>query len=385
MKISVVKERRAHETRVALSPEVVQKLVAQGHEVILEQGAGDHSNMTDAAYQEAGACVVESYEKAVKNTELLIKIQPPCSPEHSKFDEISPLPEGCMLIGILAPYVHRNLFSYYEKKKMTCFSLDLAPRTTQVQSMDVLSSQSNLGGYRAVIEAAAAFNRAFPLMMTAAGTVPPARVLILGAGVAGLQAITTAKRLGAIVTAFDVRESVKKEVEALGARFICVPTKATTEDAQGYATEMEAAYKAQQAVMIQEALLHHDIIISTALIPGLPAPLLITHDMVKKMKPGSVIVDMAVEAGGNCADTQMGKIIDTPQGIKILGYPNLASRVPRDASALYARNILSFLEVALIQIGNTYDLNLDQEIVNATLLVKEGAVVQKGFQKALSA
>lgn len=380
MKISVPKERRDHETRVALSPEIVKKLVAQGHTVCVEKGAGFKASMPDHAYADAGATLVGGYDATVKDADLVIKVQPPLSPQNKLYDEISPLPEGCTILGILAPYVHENLFHAYAEKKLTCFSLDLAPRITRAQSMDVLSSQSNLGGYRAVIEAAEAFNRAFPLMMTAAGTVPPARVLILGAGVAGLQAIATAKRLGAIVSAFDVRETAKEQVESLGARFISVEAEEQAEDQSGYAKEMSQSYKTRQSDRIREALEQHDIVISTALIPGLPAPVLISREMLDIMKPGSIIVDMAVEAGGNCEASKLGKVVETPHGVKVIGYPNLPSRVPKDASALYARNILSFLEAALNDTKTDFELESDDAIIKATLLTKRGDIVHENFR-----
>lgn len=380
MRIAVPKERRPHETRVSLSPEVVRKLVAKGHTVTVEKGAGTPSSMRDEAYQEAGATLAETYDETVQTAELVIKVQPPLASEDKGQDEITALPEGCCLLGILAPYAHQDLFAAYDRKKITSFALDLAPRITRAQSMDVLSSQSNLGGYRAVIEAATAFNRAFPMMMTAAGTVPPARVLILGAGVAGLQALATAKRLGAIVSAFDVRESAREQVESLGASFISVPTEESAEDSRGYAKQMDSAYQERQSAQIQEALARHDIVITTALIPGLPAPILITTPMLKEMKPGSIIVDMAVEAGGNCEASRIGEIFETPEGIKIIGYPNLPSRVPRDASALYARNMASFLDVILSDDRGSLNFASQDEILKATLLTKEGTLVHENFR-----
>lgn len=385
MKIAIPKERRKHENRVALSPEVVEKLLKQGHDITVQTKAGEASSMTDEAYQEAGARIEKTYEKTVEQADLVIKVQPPCSQDDGEIDELSALPDGCTLLGILAPYVHQNLFPLYQQKKMTCFSLDLAPRITRAQSMDVMSSQSNLGGYRAVIEAANAFNRAFPMMMTAAGTVPPARALILGAGVAGLQAIATAKRLGAIVSAFDVRESAKEQVESLGGRFIAVSAEEPTEDTGGYAKEMGANYKARQSDKIKEALSQHDIVITTALIPGLPAPKLVTKEMIKVMKPGSILVDMAVEAGGNCEVSRLGQIYTTDNGVKIIGYPNLPSRVPRDASSLYARNIKSFLDVAFPEDSQPSEAVYEDDIVKATLLVKSGSVVHENFKKEIQA
>jgi NAD(P) transhydrogenase subunit alpha len=317
MKLTVLKERRPYETRVAATPETVKKLIALGFQIVVEKGAGDASSFVDKAYEEAGATLAHTPQEALKNAQVVLKVRAPMTKEEGE-DEVSLLPEGGLLLGILQPYEKQTLLKDYNKHKVTSFALELIPRITRAQAMDVLSSQSNLAGYRAVIEASSSFPRAFPMMMTAAGTIAPARVLILGAGVAGLQALATAKRLGAIVSVFDVRAAAKEQVQSLGGTFVEVESQETGEAAGGYAKEMSEDYKGRQAAKIREVLQKSDIAITTALIPGKPAPRLLTTDMVKGMKPGSVIVDLAVEAGGNCEGSVVGQVVET-QGIKIIG------------------------------------------------------------------
>jgi H+-translocating NAD(P) transhydrogenase subunit alpha len=379
VKIAVLKEVRPYEARVALSPDMVKKVCALGHQIVVEEGAGLGSSFTDEAYTQAGATLFADLKKGLADVDVALKVQPPLVDKDR--DEISALREGACLIGILAPHSHKDNFTLYNKKKLTTFSLEMVPRITRAQSMDVLSSQSNLAGYRAVIEGAALFDRAFPMMMTAAGTVAPARVLVLGAGVAGLQAIATAKRLGAIVSAFDVRDAVKEQVESLGGIFVGVPAQASGEDAGGYAKEMDDAYKARQAAKIKETLATQDIVITTALIPGMPAPRLISQDMLEIMKPGSVIVDMAVESGGNCALSKLGQVVVTPKGVKIAGHANLPSRISRDASALYARNMLNFLTLLLPQEGEVLVIDQGDEILEKTLLTQGGSTVHSQFKE----
>ena len=280
---------------------------------------------------------------------------------------------------MLNPHQNADLIDAYNKRKITAFSLELAPRITRAQALDVLSSQSNLAGYRAVIEAASVFTRAFPMMMTAAGTIPPARVMILGAGVAGLQALATAKRLGAIVSVFDVRAAAKEQVESLGGTFVEVDSDESGEGTGGYAKEMSDAYKARQAAKIKEVLQKSDIAISTALIPGRPAPRLLTADMVKGMKPGSVIVDLAVESGGNCEGSVVGEVINK-DGVSIIGYANMPGRIPTDASALYARNLLHLLTLCVDKDKKTLALNWEDEIIQAIALTHDGKNL-KGAQK----
>jgi NAD(P) transhydrogenase subunit alpha len=367
MKIAVLKERRPFETRVAATPETVKKLTGLGFQVVVEKGAGEHSHFPDAAYEAAGAILAATAKKATDGAGVVLKVQAPMTKKDGGEDEISHLPEGSLLIGLLSPLSKPKLIEDYKKHKITAFSLENVPRITRAQAMDVLSSQSNLAGYRAVIEAAQVFSRAFPMMMTAAGTIPPARVLILGAGVAGLQAVATAKRLGAIVSVFDVRAAAKEQVESLGGTFVEVESQEKGEAAGGYAKEMSEDYKARQAAKIKEVLQKSDIVITTALIPGKPAPRLITADMVAGMKPGSVIVDLAVESGGNCEGSVLGEIVDK-KGVQIVGHANMPGRIPTDASALYARNLLNLLTLCVDK--GSLVIPWDDEIIQAITVVK---------------
>jgi NAD(P) transhydrogenase subunit alpha len=365
MKLAVLKERRSGESRVAATPETVKKLMALGFDVSVEKGAGEGSHIPDEAYANAGAKIESTVKKVLEGAQVILKVLAPME------EEISTLPEGALLLGILQPYTMQNLLPAYNKQKLTTFALELLPRISRAQAMDVLSSQSNLAGYRAVIEASTAFERAFPMMMTAAGTIAPARVLILGAGVAGLQAVATAKRLGAIVSVFDVRAAAKEQVESLGASFVEVESKETGEAAGGYAKEMSDEYKALQAAKIKEILGKSDIAISTALIPGKPAPRLITKEMIEGMKPGSIIVDLAVEAGGNVEGSELNKIVEK-KGVKIIGYPNMAGRIPTDASSVYARNLLNLLAICVDSQAKSLKINWEDEIIQAITLTHAG-------------
>ncbi|MDZ4322530.1 MAG: Re/Si-specific NAD(P)(+) transhydrogenase subunit alpha [Alphaproteobacteria bacterium] len=371
MQIAVLKEKRPYETRVAATPETVKKLIALGFSVTVEKGAGDSSQYPDSQYEAAGAKVAASPEKTLDKAKIILKVLPPMTKKDGGEDEVKLLPEGALLIGMLQPYAKAELIEDYNKRKITAFSLELAPRITRAQAIDVLSSQSNLAGYRAVIEAANALHRAFPMMMTAAGTIAPARVLILGAGVAGLQAIATAKRLGAIVSVFDVRAAAKEQVESLGGTFVEVESEESGDAVGGYAKEMSKDYKDRQAAKIKEVIGKSDIVITTALIPGKPAPRLITADMVKGMKPGSVIVDLAVESGGNCEGSVVGEVVEK-DGVKILGYANMPGRIPTDASAVYARNLLNLLTLCMDKDSKTLKINWDDEIIQAIALTHEG-------------
>jgi len=375
MQLTVLKERRPYETRVSATPETVKKLIALGFQVVVEKGAGEKSHFLDKAYEEAGATVAPTREKALEKARVVLKVSSPMTKEDGGEDEVSLLPEGALLLGLLQPFGKPSLIEGYNKRKITTFSLERMPRITRAQAMDVLSSQSNLAGYRAVIEAANSFERAFPMMMTAAGTIAPARVLILGAGVAGLQAIATAKRLGAIVSVFDVRAAAKEQVQSLGGTFIEVESQEAGEAAGGYAKEMSEDYKARQAAKIKEVLQKSDIAISTALIPGKPAPRLLTADMIKGMKPGSVIVDLAVESGGNCEGSVLGKVVET-HGVKIIGYENMPGRIPTDASAVYARNILNLLTLCMDKESKSLKINWEDEIIQAIALTHEGKKFQ---------
>jgi NAD(P) transhydrogenase subunit alpha len=377
VQLTVLKERRIYETRVAATPETVKKLIALGFQVVVEKGAGESAHYPDKAYEEAGATLAPNAKKALEKADVVLKVGPPMTKEDGGEDEVSLLPEGTLLLGILQPHGKQALLEGYNKRKITAFALELAPRITRAQAMDVLSSQSNLAGYRAVIEATNNFERAFPMMMTAAGTIAPARVLILGAGVAGLQAIATAKRLGAIVSVFDVRAAAKEQVQSLGGTFVEVESQETGEAAGGYAKEMSEDYKARQAAKIKEVLQKSDIAITTALIPGKPAPRLLTKDMVKGMKPGSVIVDLAVESGGNCEGSEIGKVVDV-DGVKIIGYANMPGRIPTDASAVYARNLLNLLTLCVDKDSKSLNINWEDEIIQAIALTRDGKTVVSG-------
>jgi NAD(P) transhydrogenase subunit alpha len=379
MKIAIPKERRIGETRVAASPDTVKKLVGMGFDVFVEKDAGIAASTPDEHYKEAGATIMKDFSSTVSQAQIILKVQSPLHKGEGELDEISLLPRDAILIGMLSPYSNREQLNQYVKSKITSFSLELVPRITRAQSMDVLSSQTNLAGYRAVIEAAHVFDRAFPMMMTAAGTIAPARILILGAGVAGLQAIATARRLGAIVSAFDVRAAAKEQVESLGASFVFVEADESGEGTGGYAKEMSEDYKKRQSAKIKEEIIKNDIVITTALIPGKQAPLLITEDMVQAMKPGSVVVDMAIEAGGNCSLTESGKVKEK-YGVKIVGYPQLATRVPRDSSALYARNVLNFLSLLYDKETKALKLELEDEILQAAVLTHGGKIMHPQFQ-----
>src|SRR5262245_30142250 len=304
MKLGVIKERRAHEARVAVSPETVKKLVALGPEVAVEAGAGEGASFTDEALAAAGATIVPDAAAALAGADIVLKVQRPMTRADGGVDELTLIKPGALLIGILAPHASRELIAAYAQHNIDAFAMELLPRITRAQTMDVLSSQANLAGYKAVLDAAAEFGRGFPLMMTAAGTIPPARVLVMGAGVAGLQAIATARRLGAMVSATDVRPAAKEQVASLGASFVAVEDEEfkAAETAGGYAKEMSKEYQAKQAALTAEHIARQDIVITTALIPGRPAPKLVSRDMMRSMKPGAVAVDLAVERGGNIED-----------------------------------------------------------------------------------
>ena len=378
MKIGIVKERRDGEKRVAASTDTVKKYVQMGAEVRVESGAGLSAAVTDDAYAAAGATIVKTARDALGDADVVLKVRKP------ETDEIKLLKKGALLIALMEPYKDKALIEAIAKQGVRAFSLELVPRITRAQSMDVLSSQSNLAGYRAVLDAAAEFGRAFPMMMTAAGTVPPARCLVMGAGVAGLQAIATAKRLGAVVSATDVRPAAKEQVESLGGTFVAVEDEEfkQAETAGGYAKEMSDEYKKKQAALIAETIAKQDIVITTALIPGRPAPVLVTEEMVKTMKPGSVIVDLAVEQGGNCPLSRPGEVVEA-HGVRIVGHVNVPSRVAVDASALYAKNLLNFLTPMID--GETKALKIDEEdeIIKAATVTKDGEIVNEQV-KALS-
>lgn len=374
MKIAIPKERTPGETRVAASPDVVKKYVQLGFEVVVETGAGEASSMTDAEYQAAGATIAADEAAALKDADVVVKVTRPLI--SGKTSELALMKPGTVLIAHLAALIHPDDVKAYADAGLTAFALELMPRISRAQSMDILSSQNNLAGYKAVIDGAAEFGSALPMMMTAAGTVPAAKVFIMGVGVAGLQAIATAKRLGAVVTANDVRPATKEQVESLGGKFLMVDEAAMkdAETASGYAKEMSEEYKRKAAQVVAEHVKKQDIIITTALIPGKPAPKLISEEMVKSMKPGSVIVDLAAETGGNCELTEPGKVV-VKHGVKIVGHLNVPGRLPKDASQLFAKNVLNFLTPHVDKETKALKFDWEDETVKGTLVTRDGKIV----------
>jgi NAD(P) transhydrogenase subunit alpha len=373
MLIGVPAETDPAETRVAASPETVKKLIALGAEVAVEHGAGLKAGIVDTDYQAAGARLV-SGEEAL-GADLVLKVRRPT--EH----ELALMKSGALVIATMDPYGHQDAVEAMARAGVSAFAMELMPRITRAQVMDVLSSQANLAGYRAVIDAAAEYGRAMPMMMTPAGTVPAAKLFVMGVGVAGLQAIATARRLGAIVTATDVRPATKEQVESLGAKFVAVEDDEfkQAETAGGYAKEMSDAYKAKQAALIASHIAKQDIVVTTALIPGRPAPRLVTADMVRSMRAGSVIVDIAVERGGNCELAKPGETVTSENGVKIVGYSSV-TRLAATASSLYARNLYAFVETLVDKENEALAVNWDDELVKATCLTRGGAVVHPSFQ-----
>jgi H+-translocating NAD(P) transhydrogenase subunit alpha len=386
MKVAVIKERRAHERRVAASPDTVKRMVGMGLEVVTESGAGDGASFGDPAFAAAGAAIAGDAATALSDADIVLKVQRPLIDGDDGIDELRWLKRGSVLVGLLQPTQHPADIEAYARAGISAFAMELLPRITRAQAMDVLSSQANLAGYKAVIDAADEFGRAFPMMMTAAGTIKAARVLVMGAGVAGLQAIATARRLGAIVSATDVRAAAKEQVESLGATFITVDETAarSAETAGGYAQEMGEDYQRRQREKVTEALRRTDIVICTALIPGREAPVLLTSAMVGELAPGSVIVDLAIEAGGNVEGSLPGEIVTTPNGVTIIGHVNMPSRIAVDASQLYARNLLSFLTL-LVDKDNRLKIDTGDEIIKATLLTENGAVVNPALVQPTTA
>ena len=377
MKIAIVRERFDGENRVAATPETVGKLIALGADVTVEKGAGDGSRIRDEDYKAAGAAIAASADAALKGAEVVLTVRRPSAAS------LAGVAKGALLIGALDPYGNDKDIAALAKAGVTAVSMEFMPRITRAQVMDILSSQANLAGYQAVIDAAAEFDRAMPMMMTAAGTVRPAKAFVMGAGVAGLQAIATAKRLGAVVSATDVRPAAKEQVESLGGKFIAVEDEEfkQAETAGGYAKQMSAEYQAKQAELTASHIAKQDIVITTALIPGRPAPRLITKAMVESMSPGSIIVDLAAERGGNVELTVPGKIVEH-NGVKIIGYTNVQGRIPTTASQLYARNLLAFLTTLIDAKAKVLAVNWDDELVKATVLTRDGAVVHPSFATA---
>jgi H+-translocating NAD(P) transhydrogenase subunit alpha len=379
MKIAVLKERVANEKRVAIALEVVKKLAAQGVEICIECGAGENSFISDEEYVRAGAKVSAVLLEVVADADIVLKVQP--SPlDENDLSENKFMKKGAVIIGLLSPYNNKDLLNTYAAKKITSFAMELLPRITKAQSMDVLSSQSNLSGYMSVIRAANEYGRIFPMMTTAAGSISPAKVLVLGAGVAGLQAVATAKRLGAIVSVFDVRSTAKEQVQSLGASFIEVDGKEDGSSGSGYAKEMSEEYKQKQSELIHETLKKMDIVITTALIPGKPAPRLITLKMVESMRPGSVIIDLAVSNGGNC-EAVLPEDTYVHNGVKIIGCSNLPSAVAAEASKLYSRNLYNFIEYITNKEFKEVDLNFSDEIIKSSIITHDGEIIHPNFNE----
>ncbi|MBN9546871.1 MAG: Re/Si-specific NAD(P)(+) transhydrogenase subunit alpha [Alphaproteobacteria bacterium] len=370
MKLAIPRETAPGETRVAATPESVKKFKGLGLEVTVEAGAGAHARIADSDYAAAGATIAPDARAALAAADIVLKVRGPGAAESAL------LKKGAVVAAMLAPHTEKAAIATLAGQGATAFAMEFLPRISRAQAMDVLSSQSNLAGYKAVIDAAAAFGRAMPMMMTAAGTIAPARVLVMGVGVAGLQAIATAKRLGAIVSATDVRPATKEQVESLGGTFVAVMDEEfkNAQTAGGYAKEMSAEYQAKQAALIAETIKKQDIIITTALIPGRKAPVLVSEEMIKTMKPGSVIVDLAAEAGGNTPLTKAGEVVEV-HGVTIMGYSNLPGRLAVDASSLYARNLFNFVSLLVDKKTGALAIDWNDEIVKGALVAKDGEVV----------
>jgi NAD(P) transhydrogenase subunit alpha len=379
MKLAVPKEIWPGEKRVAVTPETVKKLKALGFDVAIEAGAGLDAAIPDDRFVDAGATIAKTMKTAVKDADVIFKVRPPGI--DGKTNELTAYKKGAAVVALLEPYDRKELIDAMAKAGVDGYSMELMPRISRAQSMDVLSSQSNLAGYRAVLDAAHEFGRIYPMMMTAAGTLPPARVVVVGAGVAGLQAIATAKRLGAVVSAFDVRPAVKEQVQSLGGTFIEVEddTAADAETSGGYAKEMSDDYKKKQAEKLKEVLAKTDIVITTALIPGRPAPEIVTADMVAGMKPGSVIIDLAAERGGNVAGVKLGEAVVTANGVKLIGPENITSSVATDATAMYAKNLLNFITLSVDKDKGALVFDGEDQIIAETRLTHDGKVVHPKF------
>lgn len=376
MRIAVPAEAKGVETRVAATPETVKKFIGLGASVSIEKGAGLEAGISDADFEAAGATIARSAKDAMKDADIVLKVRRPADAEMKN------LKSGAIVVAIMDPYGQEAALAGLAKAGVSAFAMEFMPRITRAQVMDVLSSQANLAGYRAVIDGAAEYGRALPMMMTAAGTVPAARIFIMGVGVAGLQAIATARRMGAVVTATDVRPATKEQVESLGAKFLAVEDDEfrQAQTAGGYAKEMSKEYQAKQAELTASHIAKQDIVITTALIPGRPAPRLVTRAMVESMKAGSVIIDLAVERGGNCELARPGEIVVTDNGVRIVGHLNVPGRLAATSSALYAKNLYAFVETMIDKKAQALAVNWDDELVKATLLTRDGAVVHPNFQ-----
>jgi NAD(P) transhydrogenase subunit alpha len=373
MRLAVLKERRAAETRVAATPDTVKKLIGLGLTVAVESGAGANASFSDADFAAAGAEIAGDAAAVLAGAGIVFAVQTPGAEERAL------IPRGALLVCIAGAFADPDLVPSLASAGIDTAAMELLPRITRAQSMDVLSSQANLAGYRAVVESATAFQRGFPMMMTAAGTVPPARVFVIGAGVAGLQAIATARRLGAIVSATDVRPAAKEEIKSLGASFVGVEDAETAGQTGAYAREMSDAFRQKQAELMATTVAKNDIIICTALVMGRKAPVIVTQPMVDSMRAGSVIIDLAAEAGGNCAATVPGQSITTPNGVTVLGFNNWPGRIPVASSALYARNLLTFLTTFWDKESAAPKLPETDDIVKGVMLTRGGAVVHPNF------
>ncbi len=373
MRLAVLKERRAFETRVAATPETVKRLIGLGLTVAIEAGAGAGASISDSEYAAAGAEIVPDGATALAGAGIVFTVQLPLA------DQLSMIPRGTLLVCIANAFADPDAIPALAAAGIDCAAMELLPRITRAQAMDVLSSQANQAGYRAVIEAAGAFHRGFPMMMTAAGTVPPARLFVIGAGVAGLQAIATARRLGAIVSATDVRPAAKEEIKSLGASFVGVEDQETASQTGAYAREMSDAFRQKQAELMATTIAKNDIVVCTALVMGRRAPVIVTEPMVQSMRPGSVIVDLASDAGGNCAATVPGECITTPNDVTILGYYNWPGRIPVASSSLYARNLLTFLTNFWDKEAKSVKLPDSDDIVKGVMLTRGGTVVHPQF------
>ena len=378
MRIAVPAENDPSEHRVAATPDTVKRFKNLNAEVVVQTNAGRASGFYDDAYTTAGAQIAQSTEDVLRDADVVLRVRRPSA------DDLTGLKQGAAVVSVMDPYGHEDAIRSLADKGAAAFAMEFMPRITRAQVMDVLSSQANIAGYRAVVDAASEYGRAMPMMMTAAGTVPAAKMFIMGVGVAGLQAIATARRLGGIVTATDVRPATKEQVESLGAKFVAVENDEfkQAETSGGYAKEMSDEYQRQQSELVTGHIAKQDIVITTALIPGRPAPKLVSAAMVKSMKPGSVIVDLAAERGGNCEMTKPGEVYVTDNGVKIVGTLNLAGKVPATASSLYAKNLFAFVETFFDKESKSFRIPWDDELVKATLLTKDGKLVHPHFAAA---
>jgi NAD(P) transhydrogenase subunit alpha len=375
LKLAVPKETTAGETRVAATPESVKKLKSLGLDIVVQAGAGEHARISDPEYVAAGASIAPDARITLEGADVVLKVRGP------KGAETALLRKGAVLAALLAPYIERDAIRALADQGVDAFAMELLPRISRAQGMDVLSSQANLAGYKAVVDAAAQFGRAMPMMMTAAGTIAPARVLVMGVGVAGLQAIATARRLGAIVSATDVRPATKEQVESLGATFVAVMDEEfkNAQTASGYAKEMSSDYQARQAALVAQTIKKQDIVITTALIQGRKAPVLLSEDMIRTMRPGSVIVDLAAEAGGNTALTRADEVIEV-HGITIMGYTNWPGRLAADASALYARNLFNFISLIVDKKTGAMAVDWNDEIIKGALVCRAGEITHQAVK-----